>query len=716
MALKPITVANVHALRDSIEDDLLESVSKAMRGWLLRVRAAALRAIDSPGGVSLLAAAGDEMPPMGIVAGWWAESVDATVMADVDAALIKAFTRWTDQAIEASPAMEATNAYLANVRDRLVQGVHFGVPVYEDSFNRIRLALAESAALGTTRPQLAQRIAAELSWETDGPYWRSEKAHADSRIDAILDPLGRPGTPARELARLTDPQVQAWRNLRNTAIKHLDAERSVWQTRANLIARTEATGGANFGAYRALLAEGVKTKIWEATGDTRTRPNHVFASGQEVPIDQPFIVGGSLMQFPGDPAGNVSEVANCRCAMVGGDYFKAGPSGALEQSIVTQEDQAAAEQAALEQKWKGKPQPKAPKGLPEKPEAGTPTGAASASWVAKVNARYKAFSGKENIVQSLDTKVTQSMLDATAASSTSTHNAAIQGIDYLHTGKYIDDALRAEILQIWADASTISPEALAAYKKELGLAKRRLRGHKYALRDWRLANGLPEGGAGLGMDGARSFDDDFESIQWAHANLPTFQAGARGANAVTDYTGSYYDVINGALHRAARESSYQIEAATQQRITSIDRLMKPLDQDLYVHRGTTWQEFTWSGNRRGGYHDYPADPSELIGTVQHQPGYMSTSIGTHSRGPGEGKPVQILFRTSKGTKGLNVMNVSNYGDAEQEILLARDIRYFIHSVRQINGRWRIEAEISDAVGMVPTPLTTKVNSHGPSGS
>ena len=320
--LKRVSADQARDLRDSIEQSLEELALQQMRGWLADVRRAALQAVDSPAPNVLLAAAGDEMPGMGTIAGWWAQRVDDVLVQAVRAALVRAFNRWTDMAIDASPAEVATNTYLAQVRDRLVLGSHFGVTVYEDSFDRIRLALATSAAEGWTRQQLAQRIAAELSWETDGAYWRAQQAAVDSQIDEVLDSLGEPGTPAREWARLNDPEVARLRNLRNYAIKHLDAERSIWQTRAMLIARTEATGGANFGAWQALTAEGVKTKVWEAAMQPgRTRPTHMDASGQEVALAKPFMVGGALLQFPGDPSGPVQEIANCRCTMLGGDYL-----------------------------------------------------------------------------------------------------------------------------------------------------------------------------------------------------------------------------------------------------------------------------------------------------------------------------------------------------------------------------------------------------------
>jgi hypothetical protein len=316
--LKPVSPTQSQNLRDDIEQDLHDHVSAQLRGWLTDVRTAALTAVNSPQPNVLLAAAGDEMPGMGTIAQWWAQRVDEVLVQAVRASLYRSFNRWSDMSIDASPAMSATNQYLANVRDRLVLGTHFGVPVYEEAFDKIRLSLATSAAEGWTRPQLAARIAAELGWEEDGPYWRGVKADVDFQIDNILDPLGPPGTPAREAARLNDPQVLHLREQRNLAISHLDAERSVWQTRANLIARTESTGGANFGAHQALISEGVQTKVWVATGDTRTRPSHRDADSQERGIARRFRVGTALLQFPGDPAGPVHEIAACRCTIVGG--------------------------------------------------------------------------------------------------------------------------------------------------------------------------------------------------------------------------------------------------------------------------------------------------------------------------------------------------------------------------------------------------------------
>lgn len=320
MTLRRLTVEQSQTLRDGIEDNLQEHIDRGMRSFLTSVTSDAREAVRSPLPNSLLASGTGDMPTLGQVASTWTTVVDERIMTAVRNAYLAGLRNWTDRGIDLdSPSLEASRDYLAQVRNRLVLGTHMGVTVYEESFDKIRAALAQSVSGGWTRDQLATRIASELSWEERGPYWRSQLANIDGQIDEILDALGEPGTPIREAARLNDPRVNNLRAERNYVIKHLDAEKSIWQTRATLIARTEATGAANFGGMQAFVMEGVQTKVWLASGGPRTRLTHSTASGQEAGVLRPFTVGGALMQYPGDPAGPVQEVANCRCTMIAGD-------------------------------------------------------------------------------------------------------------------------------------------------------------------------------------------------------------------------------------------------------------------------------------------------------------------------------------------------------------------------------------------------------------
>ena len=79
--------------------------------------------------------------------------------------------------------------------------------------------------------------------------------------------------------------------------------------------RVEAEGRMAVGTEAQKLGFKVY-KRWVATDDDRTRPSHRQADGQEVPFDQPFIVGGEKLMYPGDPSGSAGNVINCRCTVV----------------------------------------------------------------------------------------------------------------------------------------------------------------------------------------------------------------------------------------------------------------------------------------------------------------------------------------------------------------------------------------------------------------
>lgn len=253
---------------------------------------------------------------LGQARGWWTDAV-ASELEPVLAQIWRA--GYTDTSTLTS-STDAVAVYLANVRDRLVPDLLPGVPA--DAFDLARTALAEELAAGSSIEKIGDRLAAEFSWSDSTRYWETRKADAYAEIDAILDPLGEPGSYAREAAKRADPRVVALREVANSATSRIDAMQNVWRTRGELIARTETNSAMNFGALQALRDEGADSKTWLATVPSpRTRPTHAAADGQTVPIDQPFSVGGNAMQMPGDPSAPPSEVCNCRCTVIGGDVL-----------------------------------------------------------------------------------------------------------------------------------------------------------------------------------------------------------------------------------------------------------------------------------------------------------------------------------------------------------------------------------------------------------
>lgn len=56
--------------------------------------------------------------------------------------------------------------------------------------------------------------------------------------------------------------------------------------------------------------------VHNSTIDSRTRPDHVEADLQRVPLGQPFTVCGEHLRYPGDPAGSARCVVACRCTVL----------------------------------------------------------------------------------------------------------------------------------------------------------------------------------------------------------------------------------------------------------------------------------------------------------------------------------------------------------------------------------------------------------------
>ena len=103
---------------------------------------------------------------------------------------------------------------------------------------------------------------------------------------------------------------------RGTASYILDLVPQISSYRAEMIARTETHGAANYGSQEAAKQTGLPlAREWLAAADDRTRETHREANGQVVGMDDTFRVGDSDLAFPGDPSGPADEVINCRCAV-----------------------------------------------------------------------------------------------------------------------------------------------------------------------------------------------------------------------------------------------------------------------------------------------------------------------------------------------------------------------------------------------------------------
>ena len=88
------------------------------------------------------------------------------------------------------------------------------------------------------------------------------------------------------------------------------------RARSLVIARTESTTAANFGINMGAESSDYEVqKFWINTKDKRTRRSHLLMTQDRIAINQPFIVGGIPMMYPGEVGAPAAEVVNCRCVM-----------------------------------------------------------------------------------------------------------------------------------------------------------------------------------------------------------------------------------------------------------------------------------------------------------------------------------------------------------------------------------------------------------------
>lgn len=230
--------------------------------------------------------------------GEWQNQLENQVLPTVSIAFGEAF----QQTRRADPqgAFRLQQQYLAEVSDRLKiwpQG----------AFEDIRPELIEALSDAVTIDEMTDRIGRVLTIDAKSRELRAQINEVEERL------------AAPDLAPAERAELRAWR--KDLWEQH-DESLNEWQWKARRIARTESHGAVSAGQLAAAQEREQLTGIrmwkrWLSTDDTRTRASHRVADGQAVPLDQPFRIGGFLLQHPADAISVAPhEVINCRCTML----------------------------------------------------------------------------------------------------------------------------------------------------------------------------------------------------------------------------------------------------------------------------------------------------------------------------------------------------------------------------------------------------------------
>jgi len=89
---------------------------------------------------------------------------------------------------------------------------------------------------------------------------------------------------------------------------------------AKRIAMTETSVAFGFARDAAMRSAGVEQKMWLSSHGETVRPAHAAAEDDygesPIPIDEPFVVDGEKLMYPGDPNGSAENVINCHCVSI----------------------------------------------------------------------------------------------------------------------------------------------------------------------------------------------------------------------------------------------------------------------------------------------------------------------------------------------------------------------------------------------------------------
>ncbi len=326
----------------------------------------------------------------------------------------------------------------------------------------------------------------------------------------------------------------------------------------------------------------------------------------------------------------------------------------------------------LDRKFKNQPAPTPPK-APDPPAKAAER--VLDGWLAKVTARYDALGTGKAFSQSFNYSYVQKVLD------TQDRDA----LDYLLANKYLDQQLHDEALELFREAQEAKDRAQEAYEAALLAFKAAQDQHKRDLADWREVNGITVQLSGMDTPDTLVHSTVGDGHAWAYANFKI--PPAQNKAALQKYTGSSYGPWNGALRSADGDMSKlgQWEADTRK----ADAGLTPTPDAVIVHRGTGWGEFEFPDHGRKD-HIPPPDPTSLIGTVQVQRGYMSTSVGPRAAFGGQ---AALVIRLPAGHQVTWAEAYSRH-QGENELLLARDTTSFVHDVyKNAHGQWVVELEV-----------------------
>jgi hypothetical protein len=196
--------------------------------------------------------------------------------------------------------------------------------IVEDQRNAIRQIITEQVDVGRGPREAARAVRGEIGITSQQAGFVSNARRQLENLDAGYFTRARRD---KSFDRLVRKAIAEGKPLAKADIDRITQRYSakLLKYRAEVIARTESITALRAGRQEgieqaieqgAIRADSVK-KRWDATGDSRTRPDHVAMDGKEVDgADGVFTLpDGSRMLYPGDTSlgASAKQTIQCRC-------------------------------------------------------------------------------------------------------------------------------------------------------------------------------------------------------------------------------------------------------------------------------------------------------------------------------------------------------------------------------------------------------------------
>jgi hypothetical protein len=125
----------------------------------------------------------------------------------------------------------------------------------------------------------------------------------------------------KRLSRTLQEGLDAGESTEELAARIRSECNAIDKGRSNVIAQTETAAAFGYGRNEAMREAGVARKAWLTSGNDNVRDSHKdagkkYSVAKAIPLDEPFIVGGHALQYPGDSSGPTEEIINCHCVQV----------------------------------------------------------------------------------------------------------------------------------------------------------------------------------------------------------------------------------------------------------------------------------------------------------------------------------------------------------------------------------------------------------------